>query len=90
MGAPSAVAFDWIGRNLFIANRLASNFEVVRVDGKIRHRAIILANDGNKTSVADPRAICLDPIEGKLYWTDAGGNGVPPKIAKVSRVQPGN
>ncbi|ERL86348.1 hypothetical protein D910_03756 [Dendroctonus ponderosae] len=84
VGAASAIAFDWIGRNLFIANRLASNFEVVRVDGKIRHRAIILANDGNRTSVADPRAICLDPIEGKLYWTDAGGNGVPQKIAKVN------
>ncbi|XP_066250185.1 low-density lipoprotein receptor-related protein 2 [Euwallacea similis] len=84
VGAPSAIAFDWLGRNLFIANRLASNFELVRMDSKIRHRTIILSNDGNRTSVADPRAMCLDPTEGKLYWTDAGGNGVPQKIGKVN------
>lgn len=86
VGAPSSIAFDWLGRNLFIANRLASNFEVVRVDGKNRYRSIILANEGQKTSVADPRGICLDPTEGKLYWTDAGGHGVPQKIGKVSNV----
>lgn len=86
VGAPSSIAFDWLGRNLFIANRLASNFEVVRVDGKNRYRSIILANEGQKTSVADPRGICLDPTEGKLYWTDAGGHGVPQKIGKVGNV----
>ncbi|KAJ8924543.1 hypothetical protein NQ315_000691, partial [Exocentrus adspersus] len=84
VGSPSAIAFDWLGRNLFIGNRLASNFEVVRVDGKIKHRSIILANDGNKTSVAKPRSMCLDPTDGKLYWTDEGGYGVPEKIGKVN------
>lgn len=84
VGAPSAIAFDWISRNLFIGNRLANNLEVVRLDGKTRHRTIILANDGNITSVADPKAICVDPLEGKLYWVDGGGNGVPQKVAKVN------
>lgn len=84
VGSPSAVAFDWLGRNLFIGNRLASNLEVVRIDGKIKHRAVILANDGNKTSVAKPRSICLDPMDGKVYWTDEGGYGVPQKIGKVN------
>lgn len=64
VGAPSALAFDWLGRNLYLGNRIASNIEVVRVDGKMKHRSIILANDGNATSVARPRGICLDPTEG--------------------------
>lgn len=84
VGAPYTIAFDWLGRNLFIGNRLASNFEAVKVDGKVKHRTVILANDGNKTSVAKPKSMCLDPSEGKLYWVDDGGFGVPPKVAKVN------
>lgn len=84
VGSPSTIAFDWLGRNLFIGNRVANQLEVIRMDGKIKHRAIILANDGNDTSVSKPRAIALDPTDGKLYWTDDGGNGVPQKIGKVN------
>ena len=84
VGAPSAIAFDWLGRNLFIANRMASNIEVVRVGGKVKHRTIILANDGNETSVAKPKSICVDPTDGKIYWVDEGGYGVPEKIGKVN------
>lgn len=84
VGSPSTVAFDWLGRNLFIGNRVAGNLEVIRVDGKAKHRTVILANDGNRTSVAKPRAICVDPTEGKIYWTDGGGYGVPQKIGKVN------
>lgn len=84
VGAPSAIAFDWLGRNLFIGNRIASNLEVIRADGKIRHRTVILTNNGNRSSVANPRSICLDPTDGKIYWTDDGGHGVPQKIGKVN------
>lgn len=84
IGAPYVIAFDWLGRNLYIGNRMASNFEVVRVDGKIRHRSVILANDGNKTSVSKPKSIALDPTDGKLFWTDEGGYGVPAKIGRVN------
>jgi len=64
VGAPYTIAFDWLGRNLYIGNRLASNFEAVKVDGKVKHRTIILANDGNRTSVAKPKSMCLDPLDG--------------------------
>lgn len=64
VGAPSAIAFDWLGRNLYLGNKIASNIEIVRVDGKVKHRSIILANDGNNTSVSRPKAICLDPTDG--------------------------
>lgn len=31
VGAPYVLAFDWVGRNIYIGNRKASNFEVVKV-----------------------------------------------------------
>lgn len=84
VGAPYAIAFDWIGRILFIGNRIASNIEAVRVNGKTRYRAIILANNGDKESVAKPKSLALDPTEGKVFWADEGGYGVPAKIGKVN------
>ncbi|XP_037294723.1 LOW QUALITY PROTEIN: low-density lipoprotein receptor-related protein 2 [Manduca sexta] len=84
VGAPSAIAFDWLGRNLYMANRVASNIELVRIDGKVKYRSIVMANDGSKMSVAKPKAIALDPTEGKLYWSDEGGYGVPAKIGKAN------
>ncbi|CAK1544808.1 unnamed protein product [Leptosia nina] len=84
VGAPSSIAFDWLGRNLYMANRVASNIELVRVDGKVKYRTIVFANDGSRNSIAKPRDICLDPTEGKIYWADEGGYGVPAKIGKVN------
>lgn len=84
VGAPYAIAFDWLGRNMYIGNRIASNIEALKVDGKSKHRTVILANNGSDTSVAKPKAICLQPGEGKLYWIDEGGYGVPQKIGKVN------
>ncbi|XP_046659437.1 low-density lipoprotein receptor-related protein 2 [Homalodisca vitripennis] len=84
VGAPYAIAFDWLGRNLYLGNRLASNLEVVKVDGKNKYRKVILANNGEPNSVAKPKSICLDPSMGKLYWVDEGGFGVPAKIGKVN------
>ncbi|KAF4524942.1 hypothetical protein B566_EDAN012698 [Ephemera danica] len=84
IGAPYTIAFDWLGRNLYIGNRVASNLEAIKVDGKVRHRTIILANDGNRTAVARPKSICLDPSDGKLYWIDEGGYGVPSKVGRVN------
>lgn len=64
VGSPSSIAFDWLGRNLFIANKAASNIEVVRVDGKVKFRNIVFVNDGTPTSIAKPKGLCLDPTEG--------------------------
>lgn len=84
VGAAYVIAFDWLGRNLIIGNRIASNIEVIRVDGKVKHRAILIANNGNATSVAKPKAFALDPNDGKMYWLDDGGAGVPSKVARAN------
>ncbi|XP_066588132.1 low-density lipoprotein receptor-related protein 2 isoform X2 [Prorops nasuta] len=83
VGSPSTMALDWLGRNLFIGNKYASNIEAIKLDGKIRYRTIVLANNGNKTSVAKPRSMCVDPLEGHVFWVDEGGFGVPVKVGRV-------
>ncbi|XP_014481783.1 PREDICTED: low-density lipoprotein receptor-related protein 2 [Dinoponera quadriceps] len=84
VGSPSTMALDWLGRNLFIGNKFASNIEAIKLDGKTRFRTIILANDGNRTSVSKPKAMCVDPIDGQVFWVDEGGFGVPQKIGRVN------
>lgn len=84
VGSPSTFAIDWLGRNIFIGNKIASNIEVIKIDGETKYRTIVLANDGNKTSVARPKSMCLDPLEGHIFWIDEGGFGVPIKIGRVN------
>ncbi|XP_043497943.1 low-density lipoprotein receptor-related protein 2 isoform X2 [Polistes fuscatus] len=84
VGSPSTMAFDWFGRNLFIGNRYASNIEAIKIDGKTRFRTIVLANDGNRTSVARPKSMCVEPIDGHIFWVDDGGFGIPMKIGRVN------
>ena len=84
VGAPYCLAFDWLGRNLYIGNKKASNILVVKTDGDKNYRRIILSNDGTEKGVAKPKAIVLDPLQGKLYWLDEGGVGVPQKLAKAN------
>ncbi|XP_076061029.1 low-density lipoprotein receptor-related protein megalin isoform X2 [Oratosquilla oratoria] len=84
IGAPFAMAFDWIGRNMFIGNRLANQLEVVKIENGKKYHSVILGNNGNVTGVGTPRSICLDPQEGRLYWLDNGGTGVLSKVARVN------
>ena len=84
VGSPYAIAFDWIGKNLYLANREASTIEVIKMEGKRKRRMVLLTNDGSENGVANPVAISLDPQNGKLYWLDQGGAGVPAKIGKAN------
>ena len=80
VGSPYAIAFDWIGNNLYLANVEASTIELVKTVGKQKKRMVLLTNDGTEKGVAKPVSLALDPSNGKLYWFDQGGAGVPPKI----------
>ena len=84
VGSPYAIAFDWVGRNMYIANQESSTIELVRVDGKSKKRMVILTNDGSPTGVAKPVSVAVDPANGKIYWLDQGGAGVPAKIGKAN------
>ena len=84
VGSPYAIAFDWVGRNLYIANQESATIELVRVDGKRKKRMTVLHNDGTDKGVGKPVAIAVDPQNGKLYWLDQGGPKVPPKIGKAN------
>ncbi|KAG1701225.1 Low-density lipoprotein receptor-related protein 2 [Nymphon striatum] len=84
IGSPYTIAFDWIGRNLYIGNRQESNIEIAKVDGDLKYTKIILGNDGTEKGVGTPKSITLDPMDGRLYWLDEGGVGVPRKIASVN------
>ena len=61
VGSPYAIAFDWVGRNMYIANQESSTIELVRVDGKRKQRMVLLSSNGEETGVATPKAIALDP-----------------------------
>lgn len=84
VGSPYTMAWDWVGRNMYIGNRVANNIEVLKLDGKIKYQSVILDNNGNATGVGRPKSMCLDPVDGFLYWLDDGGTGVPAKVGKVS------
>ncbi|XP_014669426.1 PREDICTED: low-density lipoprotein receptor-related protein 2-like isoform X2 [Priapulus caudatus] len=84
IGSADSLAFDWVGRNLYVGNRAAGLIEVIKVDGDVRRRKVILQHNSSRTGVSDPAAIAVDPIHGKLYWLDEGGQGVPRKVASAN------
>ncbi|ESO92116.1 hypothetical protein LOTGIDRAFT_175728 [Lottia gigantea] len=84
IGQPNALAIDWLSNNLYWANEDMSTIEVMKMMGEKHYRKILISNNGKETDVAAPLSICLDPVQGKLYWSDKGGNGVPAKIGVMN------
>ncbi|XP_041374759.1 low-density lipoprotein receptor-related protein 2-like [Gigantopelta aegis] len=84
VGTPTAVAIDWVSRNIYWANAEAGFIEVMRLDGKQHYRKVLLSNTGKDTGIGYPLSICLDPIKGKLYWSDRGSRGLTMKIASMN------
>ncbi|XP_063861273.1 low-density lipoprotein receptor-related protein 2-like isoform X3 [Scylla paramamosain] len=82
-GSPYTMAWDWVGQNMYIGNRVANNIEVLKLDGKNKYQSVILDNNGTETGVARPRSMCLLPSEGFLFWLDDGGAIVPMKVGRV-------
>ena len=80
VGSPYCVAFDWVGRNMYIGNVESSEISLIRVSGKLRQRMMVLDNRGTDTGVARPVSIVVHPASGGLFWLDKGGVGVPAKL----------
>ncbi|VDP15534.1 unnamed protein product, partial [Soboliphyme baturini] len=82
-GNAHCVAFDWIGRNLYIGNKESSTIEAVRVT-EPRYQVVVLSSDNTALSVVFPVALALHPTKGLLFWLDEGGPGVPRKIGRAT------
>lgn len=64
VGMPSAVAVDWMSRNLYWTNAQAGLIEVMRLDGDNHYRKVLLSNSGRRRDPAQPISIALDPARG--------------------------
>lgn len=64
VGSPYTMAWDWIGQNIYVGNRVANNIEVLKLDGKNKYQSVILDNTGNATGVGRPKSMCVDPVNG--------------------------
>ena len=84
VGSPYCIAFDWVGRNMYIGNIEASEISLIRVDGKTKYRMLVLDSRGGENGVAEPISMAVNPSSGQLFWLDRGGRGVPTKIGKVN------
>lgn len=63
--APVALAMDWIGDKLYVADFVGQKVDVFELDG--RYHAVVLGS--NLTSPAD---IALDPTSGLMFVADGG------------------
>lgn len=63
-GDAYCIAFDWIGKNLYVGNKDSANIEVVRTASNNSVRAVILSNDNSQSGVVLPVAIALYPMKG--------------------------
>ena len=73
LGIPEDLAIDWTGRKLFWTDANKKIIEVINLDGTQRQALISTGHD-------KPRAIVVDPVNDKVYWTDWGSE---PKILRA-------
>ena len=59
VGSPYCVAFDWVGRNMYIGNVESSEISLIRVSGKLRQRMMVLDNSARDTGVARPVSLVV-------------------------------
>uniref|UniRef100_A0AAF5Q0L6 EGF-like domain-containing protein n=13 Tax=Wuchereria bancrofti TaxID=6293 RepID=A0AAF5Q0L6_WUCBA len=79
---PYAMAMDWIGQNMYVANKISQTIEVVRTKD-MQYRATVLNNNLSPTAVANPVALAIDSDRGLLFWLDRGSGAISPKVARA-------
>ncbi|KAI4544121.1 hypothetical protein MG293_004387 [Ovis ammon polii] len=85
LGASASLALDWLSRNLYFTDHVTRSIKVVTLGGDVSYGKTLVTNDGTSLGVGLPVGITVDPINGKLYWSDRGtNNGLPPKIASAN------
>lgn len=83
-GDAYCLAFDWIGRNLYVGNKQSANIEIVRTTGNVPFRSVILKSDQSFAAVKFPVALAVHPPQGMLFWMDEGGSGGAKKIGRAN------
>ncbi|UYV67339.1 hypothetical protein LAZ67_5000291 [Cordylochernes scorpioides] len=73
ISTPDGLAVDWIYDHIYWTDTGTDRIEVANLQGLNRKTLI-------NTSLDEPRAIVLNPLEGWMYWTDWG---VPAKIERA-------
>ena len=55
---------------MYIGSIEASEISLVRVDGKLKYRMLILDQRNDDKGVSDPISMVLNPGSGQLFWMD--------------------
>ncbi|XP_057307796.1 low-density lipoprotein receptor-related protein 4-like isoform X3 [Hydractinia symbiolongicarpus] len=76
IGSPSAIAVDWTSNNLYWADKLTETIEVSTTSGK--HRKVLFKFTNGRT----PHALCVNSIDGYLFWISYGPRYLSPKIER--------
>ena len=71
-GKPMALAFDWVGQNLYWTEVEGTNGRIYAATADGRYPMALI-----ETKLDEPTGIAVDPELGYMYWTDAGNK---PKI----------
>ncbi|XP_048874547.1 low-density lipoprotein receptor-related protein 2 isoform X29 [Brienomyrus brachyistius] len=67
---PECIAVDWIGRNLYWIDGVASQILAVQLDGNAKKRqdcAVVLDED-----LQQPQSLALHPTKGLMFWSEFG------------------
>ena len=64
VGNPSSLAYDWISKNLFWSDTSSGSIQVMKTDGNITYRKVILTNMGREVDCVSPVAIQISPSSG--------------------------
>ncbi|XP_022790332.1 fibrillin-1-like isoform X2 [Stylophora pistillata] len=76
VASPEGIAVDWMGRNIYWTDSWLDAIEVAKLDGS--HRRTLVSSD-----LVDPRAIIVDPPNGKMYWADWSRNRPKIEVANM-------
>ena len=87
-GNPTCLAYDWIGKNLYVGDSLFKAIRVFRTAPKggvipSYSTTLLSHNFNDDASPFKPVAMCLDLRHGHLFWVDHGGGAFVNKIVRT-------
>ncbi|KAJ8299210.1 hypothetical protein KUTeg_023270 [Tegillarca granosa] len=71
---PESISIDWIAGNLYFVDSMMYTIDVSRLNGSSR-KMLVTEN------LDEPRSVCVDPVNGYMFWTDWGGQ---PRIVRAN------